>query len=282
MARPIRKVTICGCGLIGGSILLDLQKRAGKRLLLVAYDRPRVLAKIARDRRFQSAIDGRFRSAVEGADIVILAAGHSGNEAMLTRLAKIKSSAGCLIVDTGAVKRPIADLARSLTFASGTEFLPSHPMAGKEKAGFENAEPGIFRNRCWFYDDSLPLDGANRARRDWLFKKTGATPVCVDSALHDELVAEISHLPQLLSSILGAQVNPEMIELAGPGLKSMLRLAGSPYAVWTEIIDQNREKIVESLSLYRDNLTSVIELIRKGESLKDIFEAAARSYRCLS
>ncbi len=278
----VRKVTVCGCGLIGGSILLDLQRRGGKSLTLVAHDRPRVLDKVRRTRHLKVKTEANLKRAVEDADIVVLSATQTANETILRRLARMKSFSDRLVLDTGSVKQPIADLARSLQFPEGTAFIPSHPMAGKEKAGFANAETGLFKGRCWFFDDSQAVEPAIRLKRDWLVAKTGADPVFIESRLHDELVAEISHLPQLLSSVLGAQINPDMIPLSGPGLHSMLRLAGSPWSVWTEIIDQNREKIVESLSLYRDNLSSVIELLRNGESLKEIFDAAARSYRCLS
>ena len=52
--------------------------------------------------------------------------------------------------------------------------------------------------------------------------------------------------------------------------------------MWAEIIEENREKIVEVLKLYRANLDVLIRMIEKDESLKDIFKAAARSHRCLS
>ena len=104
----------------------------------------------------------------------------------------------------------------------------------------------------------------------------------MNSNLHDELVSEISHLPQLISTILGAQVNPKLIQLAGPGLRSVLRLAGSPYNVWSEIIAENKEEIIKSLLLYKDNLNKVIKYIEQDKSLKGIFSDAARSYKCLS
>ncbi len=278
----IKKVTVCGFGLIGGSIALDLQKYGSKKIEVVAYDRKPVLAKIRRDDRFRGSTSSILRKAVAGADIVVLSATHIGNEGLLRELAGFDELTDCLIVDTGAVKLPIAELAESLKFPKGTEFLPSHPMAGKEKAGFTNSETGIFKNHTWFVDELANLSQTGRAKRDWLLKKTGSSPVYISSSLHDELVSEISHLPQLISTILGAQVKPEMIQLSGPGLKSMLRLAGSPYSVWQEIIDQNREKIVEALELYQDNIGLIVDLIRKRKSLEEVFTSAARSYKCLS
>ena len=277
----VRKIAVCGFGLIGGSIALDLA-RGRSSLSVVAYDRPAVLKRLKRDRRFSLSIETRFARAVDGADVVILAATHRGNEEMLKRLARIRTLTDCLIVDTGAVKSPIARLADKLNFTEGTQFLPTHPMAGRERAGFENSAAGLFVEHVWYLDDKSKLSKANRSRLDWMISRLKATPVFIGTDDHDLLVSEISHLPQLISTILGGQIDPKMIKLAGPGLRSMLRLAGSPYSVWSEIIDENRPDVVESLELFAANLQTVIKKIKNKQSLDRIFAEAARSYKCLS
>jgi len=277
----VRKLAICGCGLIGGSLALDVQAR-GRGVEIAVWDRPGVLGRIAADRRLRVRPEASFRHAVAGADVIVLAAPPTANGTLLRRLAARPEVAGALILDTGSVKKPIADLAGSLTFPPGTQFLPSHPMAGREKSGSAAAAPGLFAGRPWFIDETVRLSVSHRARWNWLRAAVGATPVLIDSALHDELMAELSHLPQLLATVLGAQTDPRTVELAGPGLASVLRLAGSPHAVWAEIIEANRAPILAALRLYRDNLNTVMDRIARGESLRDVFAAAARSYRCLS
>jgi len=280
IAKP-RRITVCGCGLIGGSITLDLQKKSRGATTIVAYDKPTVLSRLKNDRRFKTSVETDFGKAVTGSNLIILAATHKANQTILTKLARARSLTDCLILDTGGVKEPIARLAADLSFPEGVQFLPSHPMSGRERAGFENAQAGLFKARAWFFDENFTISRRNRLRLAWLMNKTGGLPVYLSSCLHDELIAELSHLPQLISTTLGAQIDRGMVPLSGPGLRSMLRLSGSPYRVWSEIIDQNREKIVESLRLYADNLSNVADLIEKRISLKDIFGAAARSYRCL-
>jgi len=277
----IKKVAVCGFGLIGGSITLDLQK-GSKLPLTVAYDKSKILMALKKDKRFKVTIEADLKKAIHGSDIVILAATHSGNEKLLMQLTKMKNLTDCLIIDTGAVKSSIVKLSHQLKLSEGTQFLASHPMSGKEKKGFENSEAAIFQGYTWFVDDEVKLTENNKKRFDWLINKTKSLPVYISSSLHDQLVSEISHLPQLISTILGAQINSDMISLAGPGLKSMLRLAGSPYTVWEEIIDQNRDEVLKSLNLYIDNLNSIVNKIKKKESLSDVFKAAARSYKCLS
>ena len=283
MARPVipKKIAVCGFGLIGGCIAFDMLK--GKRSYeLTAYDFPAVIRRLKKDRRFPVSATGSLSKAVAGADMIILAATHDGIRTLLSQLSQIKNLADCLIIDTGAVKVPTVRMASGLSFAAGTQFMPSHPMAGRERKGFQNADAGLFREHAWYLDSEVRLSSRNKARLDWLIRKTGAVPVYISSDVHDMLVSEISHLPQLLSTILGAQVDPRWVRLAGPGMRSMLRLAGSPYSVWSEIISENRKEITDALHTFSDNIKLVSQMIKKNKSLEALFRSAARSYRCLS
>ncbi len=281
MGSPtIKKITICGFGLIGGSLARDfLHSRTHLRLF--AFDRPFVLERLSNDKRFKVTCESNFTTAIAGAQIIVLAAPHKANEQMLTRLSQLHAPNDCLIVDTGAVKQPISKLAAKLKFAGSTQFLPTHPMAGKEKAGFENSDAKLFVNHSWFIDEGVALNSSNKTKFNWMIKQLGAKPTYIANRLHDELMSEISHLPQLISTILGGQVNPNLIPLAGPGLRSMLRLAGSPYSVWSEIIEQNRTDIIKALKLFHNNLGKVTNMIETGQPLDGVFKAAARSYKCL-
>lgn len=279
---PVKKITICGFGLIGGSIALDIQKKRGRRATpaILAFDKKSVLTRLQKDRRFRVETSMKLKDVVDS-DIIILAAYHDTNETLLSKLSGIVAE-DCLIIDTGAVKRHIGKLADKISFNKGVQFIGSHPMSGKETKGFANAEPGIFSEHAWYLAEEFDLNKKNKTRLDWLLRTVNSFPVYINSALHDEVVSEISHLPQLISTVLGAQVNPKLIELAGPGLRSMLRLCGSPSSVWEEIIDQNRDLVIEALKLYAENLNILLGKVKKKEPLADIFEAANRSYKCLS
>ena len=262
---------------------LDFQKGGVSRSpRIVAFDLKPILNRLIRDRRFRLQTKSDFKQAVHGSDVIMLAAPHAANGQMLKRLASDKSLKDCLIIDTGAVKQPIARLGSQLNFGPGVQFIASHPMAGRERKGFENSDARLFRDHVWYLDESISLSKANQGRLEWMIKRLGVTPAYISPAMHDELVSEISHLPQLISTILGAQINPELIELAGPGLRSMLRLSGSPYSVWAEIIEQNRDEIIKALDTYASNIDTVKRLIKQKKSLQHIFASATRSYKCLS
>ena len=223
---------------------LDFLKGTSK-VQITAFDKPAVLKRLKKNRNFSVRTEPNLPKAVAGSDIIILAAPHKANETNLKRLSKIRTLTDVLIIDTGAIKLPILKLSSQLNFAKETQFLPTHPMAGREKAGFENSASGLFESHCWFIDESVKLSKDNKASLDWMVKKLRIKPTFIEAGVHDQLMAEISHLPQLISTILGEQVATELISLAGPGLRSMLRLSGSPYSVWSEIIDQNRPEIIK-------------------------------------
>lgn len=274
-------VTICGFGLIGGSITLDLI-HLKSRPRVVALDKPRVISLVTKDVRFPVLTERVLTKAAAKADVIILAAPPKANMELLTSLGAISSLENCLIVDVGSTKRGICALGKKLSLGKGTQFVGCHPMAGTEQSGFQNGVRGLFRNTPWFVNANVRLTKNNREKLDWLASSLGAQVVTISPEDHDRIVAVISHLPQLLSTLLAAQLSPDILRLSGPGLKSVLRLAGSPYALWANIIDENRDEIIDALAMYRDNLGRIISYLKKKQSLELVFNSAVRSYRCLS
>ena len=197
---------------------LDLLKGAGK-VHIIAFDRPAVLKRLKKNRNFPVTTEPNLPKAIAGSDIIILAAPHKANEINLKRLSKIRTLTNALIIDTGPVKLPILKLSSQLNFAKETQFLPTHPMAGREKAGFENSALKLFESHCWFIDESIKLSKNNKARLGWMVKKLRIKTTIIKAAVHDKLMAEISHLPQLISTILSGQIATELVTLADTGLR---------------------------------------------------------------
>jgi len=114
---------------------LDFLKGADK-VHITAFDKPAVLKRLKKNRNFSVTTEPNLPEAIAGSDIIILAAPHKANEINLKRLSKIRTLTNALIIDTGAVKLPILKLSSQLNFAKETQFLPTHPMAGREKSRF--------------------------------------------------------------------------------------------------------------------------------------------------
>src|SRR5260370_961684 len=146
----------------------------------------------------------------------------------------------------------------------GTGLLGGHPMAGREVAGIAQADADLFRNAPYalIADSSVPADSSSSARDPRisaflkLLEKIGARPLWLGAQQHDYAVGMVSHLPQLAAVALGSFLYDHLdenglpITVAGSGLRDSLRLAGSPYATWLDIVLTNREVLSAALDLF--------------------------------
>jgi prephenate dehydrogenase len=105
-----------------------------------------------------------------------------------------------------------------------------------------------------------------------IVRAIGAIPEVLTPVRHDQLVAQVSHLPQLLSTLLADHTAGNR-EFSGPGLKSMTRLAGSPFHVWEDIF-KTSGFLPHELQAFIEKLTMALNEIEKGDlkSLKSAFD----------
>jgi prephenate dehydrogenase len=279
---PFRQVAVIGTGLIGGSFALALRKHFPE-ITIIGFDRPEAAQRaLARGAVHEIAAD--VTSALRDADLVYVALPIAGILEVLPVIAVI-AKPKALITDAGSTKGLICREAAK-HFSRGARFLGGHPIAGKEISGIENADQNLFRaSRYALIADENEADPRVVAFAA-LLTTIGATPVWSDAETHDWAVGVASHLPQLLAVALASVVRDETDEtglpltLAGPGLRDMLRLAGSPYALWREIAHTNSGNISRAL----DRLTQAVEHLRTNLTSKELekeFSAANEVYRSL-
>jgi prephenate dehydrogenase len=154
-------------------------------------------------------------------------------------------------------------------------------MAGKERRGAAAADGELFRGRTWVLtpDDPAELETpAARDFRDWLHR-IGARILTLDSDEHDRVVSLTSHLAQLASTALASTVadklgDPPRLQVSGPGLEDMTRLAMGSYEIWRDILATNSDHIERALSLYIQKLEHVRENLRTRQ-LQQEFERGA-------
>lgn len=243
-------VVVAGLGLIGGSIARGLA-RGGWRVLGVDRARPLREAVAAR------AIAEGFVSlavAARQAQVVFLAAPPRANLRLLRELA-VMDPRPPVITDVGSAKRRICSEARRLGLRG---FVGGHPMAGSERSGFGASSPDLFRGRPWLLVHERSAAAPARVVRA-LVKALGARPRPMTAATHDRAVAFLSHLPQLAAWALAeaAQrdaVTASHLDVAGPGFADMTRLAGSPRALWADILAENRREVKRALRAFRTAL----------------------------
>ena len=281
----MERVTIIGTGLIGASVGLALRK-AGFRGEIAGWDRRRDEAQGALDRGALTTVAEDPEAAARASDVVVLATPVLGVLDWMERLAP-RLAGGTLLTDVGSTKREIAEAARRLypETGSGAEFLPGHPMAGKERGGAELAEAELFRGAMWLFTPVRP-EWTERAAawRQWV-ERMGARTLDMAAGRHDELLAWVSHLPQMLSTALAALLEErfggdaamaaDLLQVGGRALRETTRLGASPYSMWRDVALTNTVALAETLHALEQELAHVRENLRTAE-LREEFVRANR------
>jgi len=215
--------------------------------------------------------------AVAGADLVVLAT-PIGAMAGLAAQIRPHLSAGCLVTDVGSVKYPVVR-AVSHALAGRARFVGSHPMAGSEQSGIDQARPDLFWEAVCIVTPAEDTDAAAVQQVHDFWRSVGAVVRTMGPQIHDEVVARVSHLPHLAAAALVnavTQRGPDLLGCAGPGLRDSTRVASGPPEMWVEICQENRQEIRRAL----DDLIGELEQIRAalenddGVALRQFLERA--------
>ena len=195
----------------------------------------------------------------------------------------LQTYAKATITDVGSVKGTVlVDLrARGVSLA---RYVGSHPMAGSQRVGPLTARADLFEDRTWVI---TPHD-TSRAKAvltvHALARTCGARIVSMGATHHDEAVAQVSHLPQLMSSLTASRLNEvpdEHLNLAGQGLRDVTRIAGSDPRLWTQIISANSEAVRAELEAVRDTLTDLLAGWGDPEALRRFLAAGRQGTRAI-
>ncbi|HEX4998276.1 MAG TPA: prephenate dehydrogenase/arogenate dehydrogenase family protein [Terriglobia bacterium] len=256
-----RSVAIYGVGLIGGSLSLAL-KRFRPQMPVWGVDAPEVLERAQR----LGVID-------EGApvepDLIVLATPVGQILQLIDELPEKTP----LVLDVGSTKVAICRRAaqRSLRFIGG------HPMTGRERSGPEAASADLFVNAQFFLCDIPQTPARAMEQVEALLRGVGAIPVRLSAEEHDRLVAEMSHLPQMLSAILADQT-AQTQAFAGPGWETWTRLAASPFHVWRDILATSGF-LPEAMESFARRLEAALDALKAGrlDDIEAIFERANRA-----
>ncbi len=275
----LRQVTVIGTGLIGGSFALALKKNgfAGR---IVGCDKEAVLARAKKRKAIDAGVADPAR-AIAGSDIVVLATPVGRILDLIERLGpRLDSQA--LLTDVGSTKVEIVSRARAVFGAEAPQrFLGGHPMAGREYAGIEHADAGLFQGAPWLFTPQPGQKAEHGLSGEFLklVKRVGAKPVMLDAERHDRLCAWVSHLPQMLSTALAAAIEEEfgggaeLKSVSGRALSDMTRLAASPYAMWRDIALTNSANLEAVLLKLEQKLAHIRENLRTAE-LREEFDRA--------
>lgn len=271
----ITQLTILAPGLLGGSVARAARERDVAQRIVLWTRRPESRLKL-RAQPWCDAVAETPGDAVRHASLVVIAA-PVDQIVPLTRQIAPDLASGTLVTDVGSVKNEISRLGHA-ALAPHAHFVGAHPMAGSEKTGWEHGTATLFEHRTCFVTPLVDTAAQATATVVEFWHALGAEVVTLAPDQHDEIVAHISHLPQVIaSSLCGflATKNPAWRDHAGGGLRDTTRIAGSDPQIWRAILEQNRDEILRALSGFEDELHG----LRTALANHDYVEVAARISR---
>jgi prephenate dehydrogenase len=176
-----------------------------------------------------------------------------------------------LLLDVGSTKGDVVTAARAVLGSRLRQFVPAHPIAGKEKAGVEHASADLYRG-CQVILTPLAETGPEHtavARRLW--QALGARVRTMTAADHDAAYAAVSHLPHLLAfaavqALARQPQGAEFLTLAGPGFRDFTRIAASDPDVWRDILLANAGQVRQQAQHFRAALDRFEATLASGDA----------------
>lgn len=278
----LRKVVICGVGLIGGSFSLALKQTqavgevVGVGRTQATLDEARRLGVIDR-----STSD--WGDALTGADLVLLAMPVGQMESVMRQLAPHLEPA-TLLTDGGSTKQDVIAAARSTLGVHIGQFVPAHPIAGAEKSGVAAAQADLYRAKRVILTPLAENQAASvKTVRD-AWETCGAQVSELAPEEHDNIFAAVSHLPHLLAFALVHQFaqrknSGQLFGFAAGGFRDFTRIASSHPEMWRDICVSNRAALIKELDAYQSELlrTRVLLASADGGGLEAMFGMARRT-----
>lgn len=269
MRKTLSHVRIIGAGLIGTSIALAL-KSAGVLVSLRDSD-PRV-EKIARDLLEDN---GPVNSEFE--ELCIIATPPDSLTQVISQ--ELERNPEVRVMDISSIKtKPLLDVSRSQLISS--RFAATHPMAGREVSGPESARGDLFIGRPWV----LVREGVEAglvSKVEEVISICGGVTLERSADEHDRAVAQVSHLPQIIASLLARSLlsaDSSDLDLAGSGLRDTSRLADSDPVLWGQIISGNAQSIRPLLISLQNDLAELLAGLDRSD-IAEAFIAAGRQAR---
>ena len=248
---PFDTVAIIGVGLIGGSIGLAIKQRQLARRVVGIGRRQGTL----RQARRLGAIDHgtlRIDRGVAGAELTVFC---TPVDLIARQAAEVAPHcpAGSILTDSGSTKLRIVQQLED-TLPERVCFVGSHPLAGSEKRGVEEARPDLFEGRVCVVTQTqrTPARPLKLVQRFW--RSLGARVVTMSPELHDRALAYTSHLPHLAAAALAVVLPERYNEVVATGFRDTTRIAASDPRLWSAIFLENAGPLLEALAGYDQTL----------------------------
>jgi prephenate dehydrogenase len=229
----------------------------------IGYDRDPNRSQGALRKRAIDSVAASLEEAADEADVLIFCVPvQHVVESVLAAGQQARETA--LLMDVGSTKRTICEQLESSPLAE--RFVGCHPMAGSERAGPEKARGGLFDEQTVIISP-LPSTGSeylSLARHFWL--ALGATTVDMAPVEHDEVMAQVSHLPHMLAAALAGSTDPDLLRFTATGWSDTTRIAAGEPELWEQIILENRLPLLQAMENFATIWARWTNVVRSGDS----------------
>lgn len=275
------KLAVIGVGLIGGSLAGAL-KTSGAVGTIVGFGRNPENLTTALDRGFVDSVTTDLAEAVLAADLVLLATPVSTMVELFPQVvAHLKPEA--ILTDAGSVKGNVVDSARVTLGSHFAQFVPAHPIAGRERSGAAAADTDLFRNHWVVLTPVAETNPQALELVQQMWECVGAKVRLMDTATHDRILGMTSHLPHAVAYALVAQLGAlegmeDYSSMTAGGFLDITRVASSDPVMWRDIFVHNAEITADLIADHRAVLKRMEELVRRkdADELESWFESAKK------
>jgi prephenate dehydrogenase len=264
----LKKIVIFGVGLIGGSFALAL-KQAGAAGQVVGVGRSAATLARAKELGIIDVIADSVAEAMRGADLVLIAAPVAQTGAILASLAP-HLQPGTVVTDAGSTKADVVAAARVALGKKIGQFVPGHPIAGRESSGPDAAIADLYVGKKTVLTPLAEnaLNNLMCVAKAW--ECCGAKIHMLPPEQHDSVFAAVSHLPHLLAYALVDDIANKphadlLFEFAASGFRDFTRIAGSSPEMWRDISLANQSALLLELDAYMAQLAVLRASLAAGD-----------------
>ncbi|MFZ6771452.1 prephenate dehydrogenase [Undibacterium sp. SXout7W] len=282
VSNVFKRVAIFGVGLIGGSFALAL-KKAGAVEHIVGVGRSQASLERALQLGIIDSIAVSAEAAVKDADLVLIAAPVAQTQAILSAIQPYLQPA-TIVTDAGSTKSDVVLAARAALDIKLAQFVPAHPIAGRELNGPDAALADLYAGKKTVITRLPENSDADVARVAWAWQQCGAIIHYLEPERHDAVFAAVSHLPHLLAYALVDDITRKphadlLFQYAASGFRDFTRIAGSSPEMWRDITLANRQAMLQELDSYtaRLQVLRVCLLTADGAGIEGIYANAQKA-----
>ena len=261
------KVVIVGVGLIGGSFARALRHAGAVKTLVGVGRSPEALARALELGIVDEVAD--IESAMRGAALVLVAAPVAQTGPVLASLLPYLEP-DTIVTDAGSTKTDVAASARAALGAKVTQFVPGHPIAGRETNGPDAAIVELYRGKKIVLTPLPENPPEHVARVAAAWTACGAIIHHLSPEEHDKVFASVSHLPHLLAYALVDDIASKphaglLFQYAASGFRDFTRIAGSSPEMWRDITLANQSALLGELDAYLAQLSALRAMLAAGD-----------------